>query len=61
MQLKTCPRRLISPLIKSATLYKGVTSEPSITSTTLTELTDSDLAMSCAIPVILLALVPGAG
>ncbi len=34
---------------------------PSITSTTLTELTDNDLAISCAIPVILLALVPGAG
>ena len=34
---------------------------PSITSTTLTLLTDNDLAISCAIPVILLALVPGAG
>ena len=34
---------------------------PSITSTTLTLLTESDLAISCAIPVILLALVPGAG
>ena len=34
---------------------------PSITSTTLTELTDRDLAISWAIPVILLALVPGAG
>ena len=34
---------------------------PSITSTTLTLLTDNDLAISWAIPVILLALVPGAG
>ena len=34
---------------------------PSITSTTLTLLTESDLAMSWAIPVILLAFVPGAG
>ena len=34
---------------------------PSITSTTLTLLTDKDLAMSWAIPVILLAFVPGAG
>ena len=34
---------------------------PSITSTTLTELTDNDLAISWAMFVILLALVPGAG
>ena len=34
---------------------------PSITSTTLTLLTESDLAISWAILVILLALVPGAG
>ena len=34
---------------------------PSITSTTLTLLTDNDLAISCAILVILLAFVPGAG
>ena len=34
---------------------------PSITSTTLTLLTDNDLAISWAIFVILLALVPGAG
>ena len=34
---------------------------PSITSTTLTLLTERDLAISWAIPVILLAFVPGAG
>ena len=34
---------------------------PSITSTTLTLLTDKDLAISCAMLVILLAFVPGAG
>ena len=38
-----------------------ITDLPSMTSTTLTLFTERDLAISCAIPVILLALVPGAG
>ena len=38
-----------------------MTDFPSITSTTLTLITDKDLAISCAIFVISLALVPGAG